>query len=123
MSEAGIDRRAAASDESDGGGRGVVIAHPSPSIRVRLALALADERPVFLASGADGIVHHGHLCEAVRAPCAIVLSVAQLRALRASRRLCARTKLVVIDDGAEQVDCDLRLGSLELARVVALIAA
>ena len=126
MKDAGSDRRGAATDgESTERGRGVVIAHPSPSIRVRLALALLEERPVFLASGSGGLLHHVELAQTgcVEAPCAIVLSAAQLRALRGpDRQACACTQLVVIDE--EEVDgADAALPSLQIDRVLELLDA
>lgn len=68
------------------GGRGIVIAHPSPSVRVRLAMGLLDERPVFMANGPVGLLRQLEAVASgvVRAPEALVLGELELTAFRES---------------------------------------
>lgn len=68
-------------------GRGIVIAHPSPSVRVKLAMGLIDDHPVFMANGPKGLLRQMHAVHdgVVRAPQALVLGERELRSLRSSR--------------------------------------
>lgn len=68
-------------------GRGIVIAHPSPSVRVKLAMGLIDDHPVFMANGPTGLLRQlqAVVDGVVRAPRALVLGERELRAYRSSR--------------------------------------
>jgi len=66
-------------------GRGVIIAHPSPGLRMRLAMAFIDRHPVFLSNGIAGLRRQVAeiLAGRARAPEAFVLGEAALSALEA----------------------------------------
>ena len=82
--------------------RSIMIAHPSPSVRMMLALALVEYRPVLLASGVEPLIRRLEQADRgyVAVPYALILCEAQLVALRSSRRFrccCgSEVKLVVI---------------------------
>lgn len=68
-------------------GRGVIIAHPSPGLRMRLAMAFIDRHPVFLSNGVAGLLRQvGEIVAGrARAPEAFVLGTEALTALRSDR--------------------------------------
>lgn len=61
-------------------GRGVLIAHPSPSIRLELAMALLDEHPVLLMNGTRALSRQlAKACRGVvRPPQALLLGTQEL---------------------------------------------